>query len=163
MTTATCPSPAEVERLYLGGFPEEFAVEALEEHVLGCGSCFDKLKKLVRTNDTLVGVLNDNPRNDTFASSPLVADLKDKLKSLRPTAASAASNRDAAMIQFSCSACQKQLSVHADATGKKAQCPACGQVMAVPAKVAVAPAGRAAGKVSGGRQRSADPSAVEQT
>jgi serine/threonine protein kinase len=45
------------------------------------------------------------------------------------------------MITFACSACQKKLAVKDDLAGKKAKCPACGRVTAVPAGVAVGPGG----------------------
>jgi serine/threonine protein kinase/Leucine-rich repeat (LRR) protein len=87
MFLATCPSPADLERLFLGGLPEQ-EVEALEEHVLGCGSCLETLRRLLHSKETLAGVLGKETRTDPPGSHCVVDDLVKKLESLRSLSAS---------------------------------------------------------------------------
>jgi hypothetical protein len=86
MTAVTCPAPADLERLFLGGLPEERAA-ALEQHVLDCGPCLEQLKTLFAASDTLAGLLHGATNSDPAVSSPLVADLVQHLKALRSAAA----------------------------------------------------------------------------
>jgi len=134
-----CPPPADLERLFLGGLSDK-EVEAVEQHVLQCASCLDKLKQLFRTKETLARVLRDETSGDAFRSTPVVQALIEKLESLRSASASSL-NQGTAMIVFRCSACGKKLSVKETLVGKKVKCPGCGQVTVVPAQVAVAAAG----------------------
>ena len=85
MTLATCPSLAELEGLSRGGLPER-EVEVLEQHVLECGSCLEKLKKRFPSGGTLAGVPSDDTACDA-SSSPVVAELMKQLESLRSTSA----------------------------------------------------------------------------
>jgi serine/threonine protein kinase len=98
MFLATCPSPADLERLFLGGLPEQ-EVEALEEHVLGCGSCLETLRQLLHSKETLAslpGIANlrlafpagKETQTDPPGSHCVVDDLVKKLESLRPLSAS---------------------------------------------------------------------------
>ncbi len=135
MSIATCPSSAELEGLLLGGFPAP-RVDLLEQHVLDCADCLAKLKAVIGAKDTFAGILRDDTRRAAAgADHPAVAALMQKLQTLRPTAASS-SPQGTAMITIVCSACQKKLSVKEELAGKKAKCPACGQVLAIPAQVA---------------------------
>jgi len=136
MSLATCPSPADLERLFLGGLPEQ-EVEALEQHVLECDSCLKKLIKAFATMETLSGVLRENTCSDAMASSLVVTDLMRKLASLGPTSANPPS-QGTSPISVPCSACSKKLSVKESLAGKKVKCPVCGQVTTVPALVAIA-------------------------
>ena len=132
----TCPPPADLERLFLGGLPEK-EIDVVEQHVLQCGPCLESLKSLFRAKDTLAGVLSAATSHDALDSSPAVEDLIHKLTSLS-AASSNRPPRGTAMITFACSACQKTLSIKEDLAGKKVKCPGCGQVQlaVVPAKVA---------------------------
>src|SRR4051794_38005387 len=101
MPLAACPSAADLERLFLGGLPED-AVEAVEQHVLGCTSCLEKLKKQLRAKDTFAGARIDDTQNDAVASGPAVDGLIRKLEAMR-TVSAKSPRRGAAMIAFSCS------------------------------------------------------------
>jgi formylglycine-generating enzyme required for sulfatase activity/Leucine-rich repeat (LRR) protein len=135
MPAVTCPPPADLERLFLGGLPTEDA-EALERHVLECNACLEKLKNLFRAKDTLAGVLRDETRGDSPDNAPIIAHLIKKLESLRPVASSLPKGNP--MLTLTCTACQKKLSVKEDAAGKKVKCPGCGAVMTVPVPVPAA-------------------------
>ena len=132
MTAVTCPNPADLERLFLGGLPAADA-EALEQHILECNACLGKLKALFRTKETLAGVLRDDTLCESSDNAPVVTHLIKRLESLRPAAA--ALPKGNAMLTFTCTACQKKLSVKEELAGKKVKCPGCGAVMAVPAPV----------------------------
>jgi eukaryotic-like serine/threonine-protein kinase len=129
-----CPPPAELERLFLGGGPEQ-EVDALEQHLLECDSCLETAKTLSRDRDPLPGLLRGQKLGDPFGDSPMVDDLMRKLQSLRTSSASR--RQGTAMLALSCSACHKKLSVAENLAGKKIKCPACGQATAVPALASV--------------------------
>jgi len=140
MAIVTCPRPADLERLFLGGLPEKDA-EALEQHLLECGSCLEKLKSVTAARDTLADNLaahgSDKAKTAQDSGEPLLADLIRKLETLRPKPLL----RGAPMLNFPCPTCQKKLSVKEGLAGKKVKCPGCGQVMAAPVAVAVGGAG----------------------
>ena len=133
MSIATCPPPPELERLFLGGLTTQEA-DALEEHVLECASCLNKLKSLLRSRETLVADRDRETLRDSLGPSPAIDALLIRLECLRPTPTSPVL-QGAAMLTLSCSACQKKLSVKDDAAGKKVKCPACGQLLVVPKAV----------------------------
>ena len=54
MSLVTCPSAADLERLFLGGLPEP-EVEVLEQHVWNVARCLERLNKLFGSQDTLPG------------------------------------------------------------------------------------------------------------
>ena len=130
MTITTCPPPDNLERLFLGGLPEK-EVDALEQHVLACGSCFARLKTVFRAKETLAGVLSEETHSDALDSSPVVVALMHKLESLRSVPATSPL-QGTPMITISCSACQKKLSVKEDLAGKKVKCPQCGAGLVIP-------------------------------
>ncbi len=140
MHLATCPAEADLLRLFRENLPET-EVAAVEEHVLHCGPCLEKLKTLAGTEDSLADLLRRHTPTPDFAASPVVAELMKQLKSLRASSASPES-QGVAMIPLTCTACRKKLKVKAELAGKKIKCPGCGQVLAVgvPAPVA-APTG----------------------
>jgi serine/threonine protein kinase len=85
MTVSLCPAPTELERLFLGGLPEQEA-ELLEKHVLECEACLRKLKELMPANDLLsdVMVLRHSAGGATEALSPMVDDLMKSIVALHP-------------------------------------------------------------------------------
>src|SRR4051794_20868692 len=103
MLTATCPSAADLELLFLGGLPEK-DTETLEQHVLDCGSCLATLKELCRTREPLAGVLEVQSRDESFGTGRVVDELLKQLEGLRLPLASS-SPQGIAMLTFPCSAC----------------------------------------------------------
>src|SRR5205085_2067526 len=97
----------DLEHLFLGGLPEE-EVEALEQHVLSCGSCLGTLKLLFRTKENLAGVLSDNSPGAPFVFGPVVDDLVAKLKVLGPASASSP-GQEIPRIRFPCLAGARRL------------------------------------------------------
>ncbi len=81
MSGAGCPAPVNLERLFLGGLPEP-EVALLEQHVLACATCLEQLKTLLRSKETLAGMLTDETGNEALPSSPAVDDLMSRLESL---------------------------------------------------------------------------------
>src|SRR5262245_46600541 len=148
MPLATCPSPDDLEGLFLGGLREE-QVRALEEHVLGCAGCLATLKKQVQSRDTLAGVLRDDTRIEAVASGPAVDNLMKKLKSMRAASSAPAGS---AMITFVCSGCQKRMSAKPELAGKKVKCRSCGQMTIIPGH----PVGQAAPEQQQVRQAKPD-------
>src|SRR5262245_37652416 len=85
MALVTCPSPADLERLFLGGLPEN-EVQALEQHVLACAACLGHLKKQLDARETLAEVLREDTPSESSASSPVLEALMNKLQALRAEA-----------------------------------------------------------------------------
>jgi hypothetical protein len=137
MALATCPPPADLEHLVLGGRPAE-EIDELERHVLTCATCLAQLKTQLTGRDTLAG-LGGHTRSDESAASPVIVALMRKLESLRSSSAVTPS-QGAAMISLTCDKCHKKLVVKPQFAGKKVKCPACGAVMPVAAAVHVADA-----------------------
>jgi formylglycine-generating enzyme required for sulfatase activity len=140
MPVSTCPSANALERLFQEGVPEAEAT-ALEKHVLDCRACALKLKGMLPAQDTLETALAGKKALEIGPVDPAVAELTQRLKSLRPGAHAA--HQGIAMLTFTCPSCQKNLSVKEALAGKQVKCPGCGQVIAAPAKTAVAPAAAA--------------------
>ena len=82
MSLAVCPSRADLERLARGGLAENDA-DTIEQHILACGPCLERLKELFRGDDTLTELLRDDPDHDPIGSSPVVENLMKHLESLR--------------------------------------------------------------------------------
>jgi eukaryotic-like serine/threonine-protein kinase len=99
MALSRCPPAAELERLFLGGLPENEA-EALEEHVLECGPCLDALKGLLASRETLSAVLRDETGGDAEDPAPVVAELIRNLEALGSAAGASASLGAAALELF---------------------------------------------------------------
>jgi serine/threonine protein kinase/Leucine-rich repeat (LRR) protein len=137
MGVVNCPSAADLERLFLGDVPETQA-QAHEEHVRACGLCLEKLKTLSRMRDALAGLLSEQTHTEEFSSSPVLAGLMTRLKSLRSASAGHVPQENAMIL--TCTSCQKKLSVKDALAGKKVKCPGCGQILTAPVPVAV-PAG----------------------
>ena len=138
MAVVTCPDPADLERLFLGGLPAADA-DALEQHVLECDACSGRLEQLFRAKETLAVVLCEKTCDESAGHEAVVADLIKKIESLRPAHAHPPQGKP--MIAIHCSACQKKLSVKEVLAGKKVKCPVCGQVTVVPAALGVGAAG----------------------
>jgi hypothetical protein len=85
MSAAACPLPGDLERLYLGGLPEEQVV-ALEHHAMECRDCLGQLKQLIGVGDALSKVLRGDARSAASESSSVVEGLMQKLEALRPSA-----------------------------------------------------------------------------
>ncbi len=83
MRPATCPPVEDLDRLVHGGVPES-QTTALEEHVLECRACLDRLKQLGSAQDTLTDLLRQDTQAGITPANPLVEDLVRKLKALRP-------------------------------------------------------------------------------
>src|ERR1035438_4375569 len=134
MSIATCPSTADLARLCQSGLPENEAV-ALEEHVQECRPCLERLIALLPAHDTLSDALAGRDTLSTPASAhPLVAELIRKLEQVAPPSRPLR-NPEVRMLTFTCSSCQKKLSVKETSADKKVKCPGCGMVMAVPVPV----------------------------
>ena len=86
MTVTTCPRPEEIQSLLEGGRPEG-ELAALEEHVQQCASCLARLDQLFCVPDTLVGLLSQ-AGTESPTTGPVVADMVQKIKSLRAASAS---------------------------------------------------------------------------
>jgi predicted Zn finger-like uncharacterized protein len=137
MPVSTCPPANALERLFQEGVPEAEAT-ALEQHVLGCRACALKLKGLLPAQDALETALAGKKTLEMGPVDPAVAELTQRIKSLRPAARAA--HQGTAMLTFTCPSCQKKLSVKEEHAGKHVKCPGCGQVIAAPARTAAAPA-----------------------
>jgi serine/threonine protein kinase len=83
MTVSLCPAPKELERLFLGGLPEQEA-DLLEKHVLECEACLQKLKQLMPASDLLsdVMVARRSASGAVEALSPMVDDLMKTIAAL---------------------------------------------------------------------------------
>ncbi len=137
-----CPPPAELERLFLSGGPEQ-EVDDLEQHLLECNSCLETAKALAQAKDPLPGLLRGQSSSDPFSASLMVEDLMRQLQSLLTSLALLP--QGAPMIGISCPKCQKKLSIKATLAGKKVKCPGCGQVFAVSAAAVATPGASADG------------------
>jgi uncharacterized Zn finger protein (UPF0148 family) len=116
--------------------PEQ-EVEALEQHVLHCGACLDRVNQLFRTQDTLAGVLREDTPCNAPSSDPVLEDLIKKLEALRPAPADPLP-RGTPMITLNCPACGIKLSVKHGLAGKKVKCPSCSRVIVVHATAGAA-------------------------
>ena len=103
----------------------------MEEHVAGCASCLEALKKTLTPRDTLNEFL---PDSSTLAGAapgeaskkPIVEALMKRLEKLKPAGGGGAAVE---MQPLACGGCGKKLKVKAALAGKKVKCPACGQVI----------------------------------
>src|SRR5579885_701557 len=138
MPVSTCPPANALERLFQEGVPEAEAT-ALEHHVLVCRACALKLKGMLPAQDALEAALTGKKTLETGPVDPAVAELTQRIKSLRPAAHAA--HQGTAMLTFACTSCQKKLSVKEELAGKRVKCPGCGQVIAAPAAAAPAVTG----------------------
>jgi serine/threonine protein kinase len=82
MPPARCPPSADLERLFSGTGPEE-EILVLEQHLLECDGCLQTLKTLLDSRETLAPLLRGRPPADLLGDSPVVADLRQCLQSLR--------------------------------------------------------------------------------
>ena len=135
MLDANCVAPADLERLFRGSLPEDEAAD-MEDHVLHCTACLEKLKTLADTEDSLAGLLRQHTPGPDFTSSSVLADLMKQLKSLCPSSITSV-RQGAAMLALICTKCRKKLTVQDTSIGKKVKCPGCGQVITVPTPAAV--------------------------
>src|SRR5690349_8074805 len=71
-------------------------------------------------------------------SGPVASDLIRKHQPVPPAPANR-SRQGTPMLSVTCSSCRKKLSLKDTLAGKKIKCPGCGQVVAVPDKVAAGP------------------------
>src|SRR4051812_46578526 len=88
MAASRCPTATELASLLIGSLSEAEA-PAFEVHVLHCGTCLEQLKVLERRPDTLAAMPVGDTQDD-LSSSPVVADLIERLKGLRPTSSTSA-------------------------------------------------------------------------
>jgi Leucine-rich repeat (LRR) protein len=130
MRLANCPTPAQLTALFLGGLPEE-EVAVLEQHVLDCPACFEILKRLYPSGDTLAGLLRDETAGESTDANPLLDNLIERLKALRPPRPPAPSG-ESAMFNVPCPSCRRTLALKEESAGDQVRCPDCGHVLVVP-------------------------------
>jgi uncharacterized protein (TIGR03067 family) len=120
-----CPEFPQYRRLAAGQLspPER---EALLSHLEGCDACA-RLVEGLADRDTLVELIRQAQTRADRPESDTVARLVARLGQLPPGAPAAAE------IRLVCSGCGKGLKIKADMAGKKAKCPHCQAVLAVPA------------------------------
>ncbi len=130
MRVATCAAPDRLQHLYLADFPER-ELAALEDHVMECDACLAQRKGLLRSKENLAGLLKEDTATGLPRHNVEIDLLVQRATTLWPQP------KGSDMIAFTCTACQKKLSVKDELAGKRVKCPGCQKPTAVPAKVPV--------------------------